>query len=426
MVALRSDRFAERVLWHEGVEWPQSDPTPLPPAADVVVVGGGYAGLSAARTFAELGHETVLLEADPIGTGASTRNGGMVIPELKAGPEKLVKSYGDLGRRLHLEVNEAFDHVEALIRDRGIDCDYSRTGQLFLAHSTRVVDTLRETAAEHRRSGEDVRFLGADDLSSEIGSRVFPAGILFERTGSLQPAKFHAALARMAIGAGASVHANTRATAIIDSAGGSILDTSGGTIRARHVVIATNATADGLLPQLKRRVVPVGSFIIATEVLDPAMAASISPRGRMMVDSRNLLAYWRLTPDGRLAFGGRKSLGPTSVASAADFLYESMLRVHPQLTGTGIDFAWGGDVAMTVDRMPHVGRFGNAWYLTGCNGSGVALMPWLGSRLASAIHGDTAFPAFSELRHRPVPLDRFRSRWLPLVGRWYAHVDRAT
>jgi glycine/D-amino acid oxidase-like deaminating enzyme len=96
------------------------------------------------------------------------------------------------------------------------------------------------------------------------------------------------------------------------------------------------------------------------------------------------------------------------------------------MAGTGIDFAWGGDVAMTVDRMPHAGRFGNAWYLTGCNGSGVALMPWLGSRLASAIGGNSAFPAFAELRHRPVPLDRFRSRWLPLVGRWYAHADRAT
>ena len=417
MVALRSDRFAERVLWHEGVEWPQPDPAHLPRTADVVVVGGGYAGLSAARTFAESGYETVLLEAGPIGVGASTRNGGMVIPELKAGPEKLEKSHGDLGRRLYAEVNEAFDHVEALIRDHRIDCDYSRTGQFFLAHSTRVVDSLRETAAEHVRSGEDVRFLAGDDLSAEIGSDVFPAAILFARTGSLQPAKFHA---------GVAIHADSKATSITDSADCSILVTSGGTIRARHVVIATNATADGLLPQLRRRVVPVGSFIIATEVLDPAMAASISPHGRMMVDSRNLLAYWRLTPDGRLAFGGRKSLGPTSVASAADFLYDSMLRVHPQMAGTRIDFAWGGEVAMTVDRMPHAGRFGNAWYLTGCNGSGVALMPWLGSRLASAIHGDTAFPAFVELHHRPVPLDRFRSRWLPLVGRWYARADRVT
>jgi len=426
MVALRSEHFAERVLWHEGVEWPRPNPAPLPRAADAVVVGGGYAGLSAARTFAELGHDTVLLEADPIGVGASTRNGGMVIPELKAGPEKLAKSHGDLGRRLYADVNEAFDHLEALIRDQGIDCDYSRTGQLYLAHSTRVIDALRETAAEHARSGEDVRFLAGDDLSAEIGSDVFPAGILFARTGSLQPAKFHAALVRMAIDAGAAIHANTRATAIADSAGGSILQTSGGTIRARHVVIATNATADDLLPQLKHRVVPIGSFIIATEVLEPGLAASTSPGGRMMVDSRNLLAYWRLTPDGRLAFGGRKSLDPTSVASAADFLYDSMLRVHPQLEGTTIEFAWGGEVAMTVDRLPHAGRFGNAWYLTGCNGSGVALMPWLGSRLASAIHGDSAFPAFAELRHRPVPLDRFRSRWLPLVGRWYAHADRTT
>jgi glycine/D-amino acid oxidase-like deaminating enzyme len=175
---------------------------------------------------------------------------------------------------------------------------------------------------------------------------------------------------------------------------------------------------------LQRRVLPIGSFIIATEVLDPELAHSISPRNRMLVDSKNLLFYWRLTPDGRLAFGGRKSLRTTTVTDAADFLYDSMIRVHPQLSGTAIDFAWGGEVALTVDRLPHVGSFGRVAYATGCNGSGVALMPWLGMRMADAMVGEGPPPPFIELRHRPVPLTRWRRLWTPIVGSWFRMQDR--
>jgi glycine/D-amino acid oxidase-like deaminating enzyme len=198
----------------------------------------------------------------------------------------------------------------------------------------------------------------------------------------------------------------------------------GGTIRADHLIVATNAYADALLPELARRVLPIGSFIVATEPLDPAVAAEISPRRRMFVDTKNLLFYWRLSPDGRLIFGGRRSLGHATVAEAADYLTASMRRIHPQVAEASVTHRWGGSVAITLDRLPHVGRLRGAWYATGCNGSGVALNTWLGHRLAQVVLGEAPPPSFVELRHRPIPLHRWRRAYLPLVGQWFRYLDR--
>jgi glycine/D-amino acid oxidase-like deaminating enzyme len=178
---------------------------------------------------------------------------------------------------------------------------------------------------------------------------------------------------------------------------------------------------------LQRRVVPIGSFIIATEVLDPELAQSVSPRRRMMVDTKNLLFYWRLSPDGRVVFGGRRSLSPASIADARDFLYASMIRLHPQLASTRVEHAWGGHVAITLDRLPHFGRVPTgpatgAVFASGCNGTGVALNSWLGERAADVVDGGP-LPALADPRFRAVPLHRFRRAYLPLVGRWFAHQD---
>ncbi len=186
----------------------------------------------------------------------------------------------------------------------------------------------------------------------------------------------------------------------------------------------TNAYTDGVLPDLRRRVLPVGSFIIATEVLDADLARAVSPRHRMFVDTKSFLFYWRLTADGRMVFGGRRSLAPSTIEQARDFLYTQMVKVHPQLAGVAIDFAWGGNVAITLDRLPHVGRSGGAWYATGCNGSGVALNTWMGGRLASVLCGDGELPSFARLRHRPIPAWRLRAAYLPLVGAWFHWHDR--
>jgi glycine/D-amino acid oxidase-like deaminating enzyme len=414
----------DAVLWQEQVELPALEPRPLPSRVHTVVVGAGYAGLAAARTLARAGRSVVVLEKGRLGWGAHARNGGMAIPELKAGPGTLRRRYGELGGRLHAEVNEAFDHLEDLIATEGIECDYERTGQLYLAHTPRVLPHLRQLVEEHVAEGEPVRFVPRSELSVEIGSDEFHGGVVFDRTGGLHPAKLHAGLARLALAAGAQVVESCPATRLDDVGRGHWVHTPRGVIEADHVIVTTNAYADGLLPELARRVVPIGSFIVATEPLAPEVIDAISPRRRMFVDTKNLLFYWRISPDGRLLFGGRRSLARSSVAEAADYLTAAMGRIHPQVAHAAVTHRWGGDVAITLDRMPHVGRIRRAWYATGCNGSGVALNTWLGHRVARTVLGDAPPPAFAELHHRPVPLHRFRRAYLPLVGEWFRFQDR--
>lgn len=417
-----SPAFQRAVLWQDTAAPEPVPAVPLPHVADVVIVGGGYCGLAAATELARRGRHTVVIDAHDMGWGASTRNGGMVLPELKAGPRSLERAYGPLGTRLHAAVEEAFDHVEALIETSRIDCAYERCGQLYLSHTNRAATHLDDLADELNEVGSPARVVRGDELRAEIGSPLFAAGLVVERSGGLHPARFHAGLTRAALAAGASLHPRTAARRVQARASGWTVITDDGPIDADDVLLATNAYADSLVPALRRRVLPMSSFIIATEPLGAGLAADVLPTRRMVFNDRNLLWYWRLDPDGRMVFGGRKRLGTVALDEARDFLHRSMLEVHPQLRDVRVERAWGGDVALTLDRLPHCGRLDGLWYATGCNGSGVATNTWLGHRMGSAICGD-ALPPFAELPHRPIPLHRLRRAWLPALSAWYRLQD---
>jgi glycine/D-amino acid oxidase-like deaminating enzyme len=418
-----SPRYRASVLWQDTATPHVVPEAPLPHQVDVVVVGSGYCGLAAATELARRGRSVAVVDAHDLGWGASTRNGGMVLPELKAGPGSLERRYGALGTRLHAAVEAAFDHVEAVIAGAGIECAYERCGQLYVSHTERSAAHLDALAEELSAVGSPAHVVRGADLTAEIGSTLFHAGLVAERSGGLHPARLHAGLTRLAVEAGATLHAHTPATAIASTAGGWRVTTTRGTVDARDVLVATNAYADALVPALQRRVLPMGSFIIATEPLDPALAHSVLPTRRVVFNDRNLLWYWRLDPDDRMVFGGRKRLGSVRLEEARDFLHRSMLEVHPQLSDVAVEHAWGGNVALTRDRLPHCGRIDGLWYATGCNGSGVATNTWLGHQMAAAICG-APLPPFAELPHRPIPLHGLRRAWLPAVSTWYRLQDR--
>lgn len=420
MSAILSSAYREACLWQEQVDRPVRAVGEPPDRADVLVVGAGYCGLGAATAAASAGAGAVVLDKEPLGWGASSRNGGMVIPELKAGPEKLAKKHGELAHRLYDEVYEAFDHTERLVAD--MDCDYRRSGQLYLAHTPHHTPHLRRLTDELQRAGEPVEFLDRQRIEQRTGSTAFDSGVFFEKVGGLHPAKFHAAMTARAEAAGVRINDRTAATSIRRDAAGFVVETTRGSIRADQVIVATNAYADGVLPDLAKRVLPINSYIIATQPLQRQVQELIGPQ--MMVDTKNLLFYWRLTPDGRLIFGGRNRLDPVDVPVARDFLYDHMVRIHPQLRGVAVDYAWTGYVAMTLDRLPHVGTVDGVWYATGCNGTGVSLNGWLGHRLGQVVTGQAGPPAFAQLRHPVIPFKQFSSSYVPFVGRYFALQDR--
>jgi glycine/D-amino acid oxidase-like deaminating enzyme len=416
--------YAEVPLWHIEAR-PAVEPQPLPEAADVVVVGSGYCGVTAAAELARRGRACVVLESGDIGAGASTRNAGMVIPELKHSPRALDRRYGALAGQLIAAVFEAFASLEERIETDSIACDYSRPGSLVVAsHAVRAA-ALRAEAREWNERGVDARFVTEDELHDELGSDRFYGGLMLPATGALHPAKLHAALVQRALDGGAVLHPHTRAERVERRrAGGFTVTTNRGAIDTADVFVATNAYADGLLPALRRRVLPIGSFIIATEPLDEPTAHSLIPRGRMVYDTRHFLSYWRLTPDRRMLFGGRTRLGRTSVAEARDERYRAMLAVHPRLERARVAFAWGGSVAITLDRLPHCGRIDGVAYATGCNGTGIAMATWMGARAAAWITGEEPPPPFAQLPFARIPLRGLQSTYLPALGWGLRALDR--
>ncbi|MGH9016160.1 MAG: NAD(P)/FAD-dependent oxidoreductase [Acidimicrobiales bacterium] len=397
----------------------------MPAQADVVVVGAGYTGLAAAWELARRGRHVVVLDADDIGRGASGRNGGMVHPGAKHDLATLLAL--PEGRALWDDTVVAFEGIDALVQELGVDVDWRRTGHLELAGHPRHVAHLRAAADAHVSIGEEARLLVGDELDQEIGSRRFPAGLLVTRSGSVQPAKLVSALARAAMTAGAALHARTEVRTVSRRGPGFTVHSAGGSIDAGEVVVATNGTTGRRpVPWLGRRILGIGSFILATEPLDPALAHDVSPRGRMFFDTKNFLNYWRLSPDGtRMLFGGRTSFAPTTVERARDRLYASMVTTHPQLAGIKVDRAWGGLVGLTVDRFPHVGRHPETGvvYAMGYCGTGVALSSSFGRAVGRWLCGDGALPAFAGRRWPIVPPPAHVPWLLPVGGWWYQARD---
>jgi glycine/D-amino acid oxidase-like deaminating enzyme len=423
--ALLSDDYAPMPYWWDGVELP--DPMGARPAdrVDVAIVGGGYTGLGAALELARRGRSVAVLDSGGIARGASSRNGGMVHPGVKHDLPSLLERPG--GRQRFEDTVAAYDGLRDLIAECGIECDFAPTGHLELAHHRRQVDGLRRAADAFASIGQAASFVARDDLGREIGSDRFAGGLVVEHSGAVHPAKLAAGLAGAARDAGASLHPGVSVLGLDRSGSGHVVRTTAGPVAAGEVIVATNGTTDStLVPWLGRRILGIGSFIIATEPIDADVAASISPQGRMFFDAKNFLHYWRLSPDGtRVLFGGRTSFAPTTLAAARDALYTALVDFHPQLAGVRVARAWGGQVALTVDRMPHIGRHEQSavLYAMGYCGTGVAASVHFGRSLGRWLCDDGELPSFARDRWRPVPLPGRLRALLPVAGWWYRALD---
>ncbi|MEO5964493.1 MAG: FAD-binding oxidoreductase [Candidatus Limnocylindrales bacterium] len=420
------DGVEERSFWQVTMpQLPDRRGLELPDAADVVVVGGGLTGLSAARRAAELGAGVVLLEAERLGWGASTRNGGMCHPGYKTSLAALATVHGRArAERLYRESIDAFEHVAALCQGT-IEADFARSGHVVLASAPGHATSFAAAVTGLATVDMPAHILGRDEIRTEVGSDAFFGGLVVERSGGLHPGKLTGGLVRLAEAAGARLHEETRALRVRPQADGrSVVETSRGAILARDVIVATNGYTGGLTPSLRRRLLSIGSYVIVTDPLPDDLAAELVPRRRMLFDTKQFLWYWRLTPDNRMLFGGRASMWPTSVARAAKLLQRSMTAVHPQLRGTRVAYAWGGRVAFTYDRMVHAGRADGVTYATGCCGSGVAIMPWLGMRVAEWVGGGSA-PELASLSFPIIPAPYEGRAWfLPLAGEYWKAKDR--
>jgi glycine/D-amino acid oxidase-like deaminating enzyme len=425
----------EKNYWATTVDSPALATAQEPPdSVDVAVVGAGFCGLSAARMLAKRGVKVAVFEAETFGWGASSRNGGMVLTGMKLPAPTLIKRYGkEVVRKMYAASLETIDCVEQIVHEEKIDCNFSRCGHLEVACKQAHFDGYEETAALTRREfSHELRIIPKSELRAEIGSDIYFGGMVDETSAGLNPARYVAGLAHAAQCAGACLFDHVRVTSVKpetkNNARKFLVRTSRGTLTAREVILASGAYTTEATPALRRKIIPIGSYIIATEVLPAELARELSPRNRMIYDSKHFLYYYRLTPDNRMLFGGRAAFFPeteNTVRQSAEILRRGMISVYPQLRDTKIEFVWGGTLDFTLDAMPHAGKIDGMYFAAGFAGHGVAAATWFGAKLAGLICGEPNDIPFNGIKFPAAPFGlRSGNTWaLPLAGAWYRILD---
>ena len=426
--------FQQRNYWLDTIQMPSVPGEILPETADVAVIGAGFTGLSAARELAKRGARVVVLEAQTIGWGASSRNGGMVLTGLKVSVEQLVKRYGLYrARAMYASSIASIDLVEQIVRDEAIECDFSRCGHLEVACKQSHFDAYARSAEIIARDFDHkLDVIPRSDLRDEIGSDIYFGGMVDRSSAGVNPARYVAGLGRAAIKSGACIQENTPAEdirrAFRSGAAGFQITTPKGTLWAHDVLIATSGYTSRVTPALQKKLIPIGSFIIVTERLWSELARELSPRNRMIYDSKNYLYYYRLTPDDRMLFGGRAAFFPetgNTVKRSVEILRRGLIEVYPQLRKTKIDYAWGGTLDFAFDIMPHAGQIDGMYHSVGYAGHGVAMATYLGSKIAAVISGGAEENPYRDIPFRGAPFGLYDGRpwFLPFAGAWYKFLD---
>jgi glycine/D-amino acid oxidase-like deaminating enzyme len=399
-------------LWLETTPLANTSETALPEHVDVLIVGAGYTGLSAARETATRGRTTLVLDAGMLGAGCSSRNGGQVAYSIKPTLGALSARHGkELAFRICREGFAAVDYLRALSQ-QAIDCDWRDNGCFVGAHTARHFSTMARDAQRQPAGLEQrVSVISKAEQSREIASDFYHGGCVYHDDASLDPARLLKGLLRRATESGAMVIDRCPVTSINRTSAGFEVLTARGVVRARQVLLATNGYSGSLSPWHRRRVIPIGSYQIATEALGVERVRALIPAGRNIVDSRRVVVYFRPSADGeRIVFGGRAALAEQNPLACVPRLRQMLTQILPQLQSTAVTHAWVGWVAYTFDTLPHLGQQEGLFYSMGYCGQGVPLAPYFGMRIGQQMlelaEGRTAldglnFPSRPYYRRNP-------------------------
>ncbi|MCB0120051.1 MAG: FAD-binding oxidoreductase [Anaerolineales bacterium] len=421
----------QHIYWHTTIQMPDAENlTPIPENVDVAIIGGGFTGLSAALTLAKRGTKVAVLEAETMGWGASSRNGGMTLTGLKPAMQTVIKKYGrELARELFQTSLNSVDTVERIVREESIDCGFARTGHLLAANKPKHFDALKsEVDFMAKEFDHKVHLVAPGEMRSEIGSDIYYGALVDEVSAGLNPAQFVAGLANAAEKAGALLCARARVTKLERRERRFVIQTERGTLQAESVFVATSGYTGSVTKNLQRKIIPIGSFIIATEKFSDELANELSPKNRMIFDYKHFLNYFRIW-DNRMIFGGRAAFFPeneNTIMQSGEILRREMTQVYPQLKDAKVEFVWGGTLDFAFDQMTHAGEADGIYYALGYAGHGVAMGTHLGMKVAENIlAGSVNENPFAKFDFPKAPLRLYNGNawFLPFVGAWHKILD---
>ncbi|WP_028229445.1 NAD(P)/FAD-dependent oxidoreductase [Paraburkholderia ferrariae] len=396
--------------------------------ADVCVIGAGLTGVSAALNLAERGHKVALLEASKVGWAASGRNGGQLIGGFACDIDTFKPFVSDAELRQIWDMGlETLDIVKARVAKHNIECALT-PGYFTAANKPRDVDALKawRDEAASRFGYDKFQYVDGNGVSEYVQSSRYPGGLYDPDSGHLHPLNYTLGLARAAAEAGVQIFEDSGVTRVRDENGGHVVETARGNVRAKFVVLACNTYLGALAPELSRKIMPVGTYVIATSPLGKARMDALMPAQTAVCDSRFVLDYFRPAPDTRLLWGGKVSYSTFAPPNLGEAMRRDMLKTFPQLADVKVDYAWGGYVDITMNRAPHFGRLKpTVYFAQGFSGHGVNTTGLAGKLIAEAIDGQAArFDLFGKIRHRDFPGGAtLRTPALVLAMAWYRMKD---
>ena len=388
--SLLTTNYKDSPYWWDRTQRPILEDIEIPRKVDVAIIGSGYTGLHAAIQTVRNGRETLVLEAEQAGWGGSSRNGGQVSTSIKPNFTELSQRFGNEHARAILqEGTNALEWIGRFVQEEGIDCDFLKVGRFHGAHTYSQYQILKSNLEQNPQNYEKgTQLVPPDKLHEEISSDFYHGGLLYPNHASLDPALYHQRLLECALESGAKIKDRCSVRRIERKPEGFLLHTDSGDVQASKVAIGTSGYTGSVTPWHQRRVIPIGSYIIATEELEEGLVDHLIPKNRIITDTRKLVVYYRASPDRkRILFGGRVSLKETDPNKSFAPLHSKLIEIFPQLSQAKVSHSWMGFVGFSFDHLPHTGVHEDIYYSMGYCGSGVSLSSYLGAKMGQRIAG---------------------------------------